>query len=58
VLFRSVAAKGIAAAGPEVTATAFEQAGDILTKTLFALRGCEPEKASPDVPERTQSPSS
>lgn len=38
-----LAAQGLAAAGPQVTETAFEQAGDLLTKTLLSLRGCTPE---------------
>ncbi|MBN9668985.1 hypothetical protein [Roseibium aggregatum] len=53
-----VAARGIAAAGPKVTATAFEQAGDLLTKTLFALRGCEAGNARPERPQEPASPSS
>lgn len=36
-----VAAAGLGAAGPDVTAAAFDQAGDILTDALYAARGCE-----------------
>ncbi|WP_208977792.1 hypothetical protein [Labrenzia sp. 011] len=43
------AAKGLGAAGPQITATAFEQAGDLLTRALFALRGCAPV-SGPDTP--------
>lgn len=39
-------AKGITAAGPEVTSAAFEEAGDALTRALHALRGCAPETAT------------
>lgn len=35
------AAAGLSAAGPDVTAAAFDQAGDILTDALHAARGCE-----------------
>lgn len=35
------AAAGLGAAGPDVTAAAFDQAGDILTDALHAARGCE-----------------
>ncbi|MHA7774365.1 hypothetical protein [Roseibium sp. M-1] len=37
-----LAASGLSEAGPEVTAAAFEQAGDMLTGALYALRGCGP----------------
>lgn len=37
-----LAASGLGEAGPEVTAVAFEQAGDMLTGALYALRGCGP----------------
>jgi len=37
-----LAASGLGEAGPEVTAEAFEQAGEMLTGVLYALRGCEP----------------
>jgi len=36
-----VAAAGLSAAGPDVTAAAFDQAGDLLTDALYAARGCE-----------------
>ncbi|AMN54892.1 hypothetical protein ACP90_23655 [Labrenzia sp. CP4] len=36
-----LAAVGLSAAGPEITDTAFEQAGDMLTSALYTLRGCE-----------------
>ena len=45
------AAKGLSAAGPDITATAFDQAGKLLTDSLFALRGCE-------LPDRIDSPAS
>ncbi|MTI07609.1 hypothetical protein E1180_19085 [Roseibium denhamense] len=34
------AADGIRAAGPDITAAAFEQAGEVLTNSLYTLRGC------------------
>jgi hypothetical protein len=37
-----LAASGLSEAGPEVTEAAFEQAGDLLTGALYALRGCAP----------------
>lgn len=43
------AARGLGEAGPQITATAFEQAGGMLTNTLFALRGCVPV-SEPDAP--------
>lgn len=45
-----LAAEGLSAAGPDVMATAFEQAGKLLTGSLFALRGCE-------VPQTVDGPS-
>ncbi|WP_417708707.1 hypothetical protein [Roseibium aggregatum] len=36
-----LAAAGLSAAGPEITDTAFRQAGDMLTRALYTLRGCE-----------------
>ena len=36
-----LAAVGLSAAGPEITDTAFEQAGNMLTSALYTLRGCE-----------------
>jgi hypothetical protein len=36
-----LAAAGLSAAGPQITETAFEQAGDMLTDALYTLRGCE-----------------
>jgi hypothetical protein len=36
-----LAAAGLSAAGPEITDTAFKQAGDMLTRALYTLRGCE-----------------
>ncbi|GAB2185783.1 hypothetical protein [Roseibium sp. LAB1] len=38
-----LAAAGLSAAGPQITETAFEQAGDMLTGALYALRGCQVE---------------
>ncbi|MEM5581094.1 hypothetical protein WNZ15_01430 [Roseibium sp. AS2] len=35
------AAEGLGAAGPDVAAVAFNEAGDLVTRALFALRGCE-----------------
>lgn len=37
-----LAASGLGEAGPEVMAAAFEQAGEMLTGVLYALRGCAP----------------
>lgn len=34
------AADGIKSAGPDITAAAFEQAGELLTDALYTLRGC------------------
>lgn len=34
------AANGIRSAGPDITAAAFDQAGDLLTEALYTLRGC------------------
>jgi len=34
------AADGIRTAGPDITAAAFDQAGELLTETLYTLRGC------------------
>lgn len=34
------AADGIRSAGPDITAAAFDQAGDLLTDSLYTLRGC------------------
>ena len=34
------AAEGLGAAGPEVTNAAFDQAGTMLTRSLYSLRGC------------------
>ncbi|MCK7610606.1 hypothetical protein [Roseibium sediminicola] len=36
-----VAAAGLGKAGPDVTAAAFDQAGELLTDALYAARGCE-----------------
>jgi len=36
-----LAAAGLSAAGPDVAAAAFDQAGDMLTGALYAVRGCE-----------------
>lgn len=35
------AAEGLGGAGPDVAAVAFKEAGDLVTRALFALRGCE-----------------
>ncbi|MES0809751.1 hypothetical protein ABLO27_09735 [Roseibium sp. SCPC15] len=42
------AAETIRSAGPEVTSTAFEQAGDMVTDSLYALRGCRSNDARPE----------
>lgn len=34
------AADGIQSAGPDITAAAFDQAGELLTDALYTLRGC------------------
>ncbi|MEM9631703.1 MAG: hypothetical protein AAGA50_10285 [Pseudomonadota bacterium] len=42
------AAQSIRSAGPAVTSTAFEQAGDMVTDSLYALRGCRSNEGKPD----------
>lgn len=44
-----VAAAGLSAAGPDVTAAAFDQAGALLTDALHAARGCK-KGAEPAAP--------
>lgn len=46
-----LAAEGLGAAGPDITETAFEQAGKLLTGSLYTLRGC-------DVPQPVDGPES
>ncbi|TYC51515.1 hypothetical protein FMN50_21385 [Rhodobacterales bacterium] len=47
------AANALGAAAPQITSTAFDEAGDLLTRLLYSLRDCEmPASVTDDSPGR------